>query len=141
QLADCAGTAIRNARLYDELREAHERLERSQAQLVQTERLRALGEMAAGVAHDFNNLLAVILGRAELLQRRATDPEVGRGLEAVRRAAQDGADTVRRIQEFTRTRQTRPFGRVDILSVVREVIELTRPRWQEEEQRHGMHYE
>ena len=141
QLADCAGTAIRNARLYDELREAHERLERSQAQLVQTERLRALGEMAAGVAHDFNNLLAVILGRAELLQRRATDPEVGRGLEAVRRAAQDGADTVRRIQEFTRTRQTRPFGRVDILSVVREVIELTRPRWKDEAQSQGIHYD
>jgi len=141
QLADYAGTAIRNARLYDELREAHERLEQSQAQLVQTERLRALGEMAAGVAHDFNNLLAVILGRAELLKRRTTDPEVVRGLEAVRRAAQDGADTVRRIQEFTRTRQTRPFGRVEILDVVREVVELTRPRWKDEAQSHGIHYD
>jgi signal transduction histidine kinase len=111
------------------------------AQLVQTERLRALGEMAAGVAHDFNNLLAVILGRAELLQRRTTDPEVARGLEAVRRAAQDGADTVRRIQEFTRTRQTRPFGRVEILDIVREVVELTRPRWKDEAQSRGIRYD
>jgi PAS domain S-box-containing protein len=141
QLADYAGTAIRNARLYDELREAHERLERSQAQLIQTERLRALGEMAAGVAHDFNNLLAVILGRAELLQRRTTDPESKRGLEAVRTAAQDGADTVRRIQEFTRTRQSRSFGTVDILDVVREVVELTRPRWQDEAQSRGLRYD
>jgi PAS domain S-box-containing protein len=141
QLADYAGTAIRNARLYDELREAHERLERSQAQLIQTERLRALGEMAAGVAHDFNNLLAVILGRAELLQRRTTDPESKRGLEAVRKAAQDGADTVRRIQEFTRTRQSRSFGTVDILDVVREVVELTRPRWQDEAQSRGLRYD
>ena len=141
QLADCAGTAIKNARLYDELREAHERLEHSQAQLIQTERLRALGEMAAGVAHDFNNLLAVILGRAELLQRRATDPDVLRGLEAVRKAAQDGADTVRRIQEFTRTRQTRPFGRVDLFAVVCDVMELTQPRWKDEAQSRGIRYD
>ncbi len=141
RLADYAGTAIKNAQLYDGLREAHERLEHSQAQLVQTERLRALGEMAAGVAHDFNNLLAVILGRAELLQRRTTDPESKRGLEAVRKAAQDGADTVRRIQEFTRTRQSRSFVAVDILDVVREVVELTRPRWQDEAQSRGLRYD
>src|SRR5262249_11418151 len=123
RLANYAGAAIQNARLYEELRAAHERLERSQSSLVQTQRLRALGEMAAGVAHDFNNLLAVILGRTELLMRRASDPDVTHGLELVRRAAQDGADTVRRIQEFTRTRQTRPFERVDVAEIVRETVE------------------
>ncbi len=140
RLADYAGTAIRNARLYDELREAHERLARSQEQLVQTERLRALGEMAAGVAHDFNNVLTVILGRSELLLRRAQDPDVARGLHVVRRAAQSGADTVRRIQEFTRTRRTRPFGAVNVVDVLSEVIELTRPRWKDEAQSGGIHY-
>jgi signal transduction histidine kinase len=97
--------------------------------LVRTEKLRALGEMAAGVAHDFNNLLAVIVGRAELLLRRAEEPELARGLGTIHQAALDGAQTVRRIQEFTRTRRTRPFRRVDLLDIVREVAEMTRPRW------------
>jgi CheY-like chemotaxis protein len=64
-----------------------------------------------------------------------------RDLEAVRRAAQDGADTVRRIQEFTRTRRTRSFERVDLADVAREVIELTRPRWEVEAQSRGVRYE
>ena len=141
RLANYAGAAIQNARLYEELRQAHERLERSQSSLVQTERLRALGEMAAGVAHDFNNLLAVILGRTELLIRRGSDPDTLHGLELVRRAAQDGADTVRRIQEFTRTRQTRPFERVDVAEIVRETVELNRPRWKDEAQSRGVRYD
>jgi signal transduction histidine kinase/DNA-binding response OmpR family regulator len=147
-LADQAAIAIVQAQLYGEAQrrraqaeEMAENLERSQAQLVKTERLRALGEMAAGVAHDFNNLLSVILGRAELMLRRAREPTMARDLEAVRRAAQDGADTVRRIQEFTRTRRTRAFERVDLGAVAREVIELTRPRWEPEGQSRGVRYE
>ena len=147
-LADQAAIAIMQAQLYDEAdrrRQQAERmaenLERSQEELVKTERLRALGEMAAGVAHDFNNLLAVILGRAELLLRRVREPMLVRDLEAVRRAAQDGAGTVRRIQEFTRTRRGRVFERVDLGDVVREVVELTRPRWEVEAQSRGLRYE
>ncbi len=147
-LADQAAIAIVQAQLYGEAdrrrrqaEEMAENLERSQAQLVKTERLRALGEMAAGVAHDFNNLLSVILGRAELMLRRAREPALARDLEAVRRAAQDGADTVRRIQEFTRTRRTRAFERVDLGAIAREVVELTRPRWELEGQSRGARYE
>src|SRR5919201_1322228 len=147
-LADQAAIAIVQAQLYGEAErrrrqaeEMAENLERSQGQLVKTERLRALGEMAAGVAHDFNNLLSVILGRAELMLRRIREPAVVRDLEAVRRAAQDGADTVRRIQEFTRTRRTRAFERVDLGAVAREVVEMTRPQWEREAQSRGVRYE
>lgn len=141
KLADQAAIALENARLFAELRAALEQVEASQQRIVQTERLRALGEMAAGVAHDFNNLLAVILGRAELLLARTQDPDVARALDAVRIAALDGAQTVRRIQEFTRTRRTRPFGRVDLWELLREVVELTRPRWENEAQSRGVAYD
>jgi GAF domain-containing protein/FixJ family two-component response regulator len=141
RLANHAAAALHNASLYQELREANETLERSQAQLVQIERLHAIGELASGVAHDFNNLLAVILGRAELLLARVQDANVVRGLAAIRRAAQDGANTVRRIQEFTRTRRSRPFDRVSLGDIVREVIDLTRPRWKDEAQSAGIGYD
>ena len=136
-----AAIALENARLYDQLRAALQQVMASQEQLIQTERLRALGAMAAGVAHDFNNLLAIVLGRAQHLLRRAQDPDLVRGLEAIDRAAADGAQTVRRIQEFTRTRQTRAFARVDLREVLDGLVELTRPRWKDEALSLGVVYE
>jgi len=139
--ADQAAIALENSRLYGALRAALTEVERSQQQIVQTERLSALREMAGGVAHDFNNLLAVVLGRAEMLLRRVNDPEVKRGLEIIRRAAMDGALTVRQLQEFTRVRRTRAFAAVDLEQVLHDVVEQTRPRWETEAQNHGISYE
>jgi signal transduction histidine kinase len=140
-LASQAGVAIQNAQLLDELGVALQQREASQQQMVQAERLSALGEMAAGVAHDFNNLLAVVAGRAELLLRAGQEPAVARDVQIIRQAARDGAQTVRRIQEFTRTRQTRPSGRVDVPELLRDVVELTRGRWKDEVQSLGVSYE
>jgi len=136
-----AGIAVENSRLYAELERALEGVQKSQDQLVQVERLRALGEMAAGVAHDFNNLLAVVLLRTELLLARGQAPAVAESLTMIRQAAHDGAQTVRRIQEFTRTRSTRPFGRVDMQQVLQEVVELARPRWRDQAQSRGVSYD
>jgi signal transduction histidine kinase len=140
-LASQAGVAIQNAQLLHELRATLQKLEASQQQVVQTERLSALGEMAAGVAHDFNNLLAVVVGRAELLLKAGQEPAVARDVQVIRQAAWDGAQTVRRIQEFTRTRQTRPSGRVDMGELLRDVVELTRGRWKDEAQSLGVSYD
>lgn len=136
-----AGIAVENSRLYAELERALEDVRKSQDQLVQVERLRALGEMAAGVAHDFNNLLAVVLLRAEILLARGQGPEVTESLSMIRQAAHDGAQTVRRIQEFTRTRSTRPFSPVDVRKVLAEVVELARPRWRDQAQSRGVAYD
>ncbi len=140
-LASQAGVAIQGAQRLEELRVALQKLEASQQQMVQAERLSALGEMAAGVAHDFNNLLAVVVGRSELLLSKMQEPEVMRGVQIIRQAAWDGAQTVRRILEFTRTRQTRPAGRVDLPDLLRDVVELTRTRWKDEAQSRGVSYD
>jgi len=73
-----AAQAIENARLYDQVQEhanemetALTKLQETQQQLVQQERLAAVGQMAAGIAHDFNNILAVIVLYAQLLERTA----------------------------------------------------------------------
>jgi signal transduction histidine kinase len=140
-LASQAGVAIQNARLFQELGAALQEVEASQQQLVQAERLSALGEMAAGVAHDFNNLLAVVVGRAEILLAKGQEPDVARDIEIIRKAAWDGAHTVRRIQEFTRTRQTCPATQVDIPELLRDVLELTKGRWKDEAQSRGISYD
>jgi len=113
-------------------------VEESQQRIIRSERLRALGEMAGGVAHDFNNVLAVVVGRAQLLQRQIEAPELRRQLKIIEHVAQDGAQTVRRIQEFARMRRNRPWQHVDVNEVVREVVEATRPQWSDQAQARGV---
>ena len=112
-----------------------------QEQLVRGEKLRALGELAAGVAHDFNNILGIILGRAQLLQMRVTDPDVIAGLEVIRQAAQDGGQTVRRIQQFSRTREDHAQELLQLPAIVGEVVEITRGKWKHESERRGVKVE
>jgi GAF domain-containing protein/CheY-like chemotaxis protein len=133
-----AALALRNARLFEERGRAYSELASAQDQLVRTEKLRALGEMASGVAHDFNNLLASILGRAQLTLQRLQDPQLRKWIQVIERAALDGAQTVRRLQEFTRTRRDQPFIAVDINEVVREALEITQSRWREETRSRGI---
>lgn len=130
--------AIANAGLYADLRKAFEELRATQSQLVQSAKLNALGEMASGVAHDFNNMLAAILGRTQLMLARVEDAEMRRSLELIEQTAQDGAQTVRRIQEFTRVRMDEALDEVDLHRILLDVVELTRPSWQTQAKARGM---
>ena len=139
--ADQASIALENSRLYSELRAALEEVEASQQRIVQTERLRALGELAGGVAHDFNNNLAVILGRVELLLAQVRGRDARRQLQVVQKAALDGARTVRRIDEFTRRTPVRHLCPVSPNRVVEEIVQLTRPRWEADAEAEGISYD
>jgi signal transduction histidine kinase/CheY-like chemotaxis protein len=133
-----AALACASARLFEERARAYSELAAAQDQLVRTEKLRALGEMASGVAHDFNNLLASILGRAQLTLQRLQDPQLRKWLQVIERSALDGAQTVRRLQEFTRIRRDQPFVAVDLNEVVRGALEITQSRWREETRSRGV---
>ena len=103
--------------------------DRIREQFSQMEKLSALGELASGVAHDFNNTLSGILGRAQLLQRTDDPEKISRGLEIIIKTAEDGAKTVKRIQDFARQRRDHNFELVSIDQILMDASEITRPRW------------
>ncbi|MBL7190971.1 GAF domain-containing protein [bacterium] len=114
-----------------ELKQLQQKMERSA-------RLRALGEMAGGVAHDFNNVLGAILGRAQLLSRQTDDPLLIEGLQVLEKAAEDGAVTVKRIQNFTRIRTSEKFEPVNLNELVEESLNITRVHWRENPDAQGI---
>jgi signal transduction histidine kinase len=128
-------------RLSEGLQQAYNELRRTQQTIVQQERLRALGQMASGIAHDVNNALAPIVGYTELLLSTLPDlPENARRfLRTINQAGDDIARIVARMREFYRRRSDdEALAKVDVNSIVEEVVELTRPRWRDDSQRHGV---
>jgi signal transduction histidine kinase/CheY-like chemotaxis protein len=105
--------------------------ERIREQFSQMEKLSALGELASGVAHDFNNTLAGILGRAQLLLRTNDPEKIRKGLNIIVKTAEDGAKTVKRIQDFARQRRDHGFELVSIDQILADASEITRPRWKD----------
>jgi PAS domain S-box-containing protein len=110
--------------------------------LHQSEKLAALGQLAGGIAHDFNNLLQAILGYTQLMRHNPANVDyVTRSLGVVEAAAIDGAETVRRIQQFARLRPEEQFVAVDVNQIVSDAVAITRPRWDEKHARgrHPLH--
>ncbi len=136
-----AGVAIRNARLYEDLSVAHQRLAQSQEKIVAIERSRAVGQMSLGLTHNFNNLLMIIQGRAELLRANPQATELGRGLDAIAEAARRGARLIRRLQRFADPESTRASGAVSLREVLEDVVALARPTWRDEAEHRGVAYE
>ena len=107
-------------------------------QLLQAEKLRALAEMASGVAHDFNNALAAILGNTQLLLYTVQDEKLKETLKTIEKVTKDSAQTVRRLQDFTRKKVHEELYNVDINAVVKDSIEITKPKWKDEAQSRGI---
>jgi len=136
-LASQAAVAIERARHFEDLQKAYQSLKDTQTHLVESERLNAVGQLAAGVAHDFNNLLTGVLGQAELLKMdlAASPPAIEssrKRAELLETLALQGAAAVRRMQDFTRIRKDTPSGAVDLNAVMRTAVEVTRGKWKDE---------
>jgi signal transduction histidine kinase len=122
------------------LRETRERLATVEEERSRIQSLASLGELAAGVAHDLNNALNPVVAFAELIQEHSNQPErVQMYADRILLAARGGAETVRRIQRFTRRRLGElPFEPISVSSMISEVIDLTRPSWSKREKEVGI---
>ncbi len=110
-------------------------------QHVHSEKLAALGTLAAGVAHNINNVLAAIVARTDLLLRQAQEADLKRWLNSIQQSALDGASTVRRLQDFARTETPESMIPVDVNRVVTEVLQFTQARWKDEAELRGIKIE
>ena len=98
-----------------------------QKQLIQAQKMDAIGKLTGGIAHDFNNLLAAVLGGIGLIERRADLSDEDRKILAMtRRAADQGSELVGRLLAFARRQQLQP-ARIDIRSLAQSVTELLAP--------------
>ena len=105
----------------------------AQARAARSDKLRALGELAAGVAHNLNNSLTVIQGRAQLLlMRNSADQGNKKSLEVITQAVGDCSQTLRRLLDFSRRESTRHAMPVDLSELISSSVEIAQPKWQAE---------
>lgn len=139
-LCEHVSLAAHQARLRQHLQRAYDDLRRTQHALMQQERLQALGQMASGIAHDINNALSPIVGYADLLliEKERLPERVRHYLQMIKTSSLDIAHIVARMREFYRQREEQEILLpVNVAEVVRQVVELTRPRWRDMPQQHG----
>lgn len=125
-LANQFAPVIENFRLLEMARQEVEENKRLQEQLVQSQKMEAIGRLSAGVAHDFNNLLSVILGYSSLLMAKyGSDEQLSRYLGDIRDAGNRAAALTRQLLAFSR-QQVMEAKVIDLNAVVEEVDKMLR---------------
>lgn len=118
---------MENMRLYGDLKAALEQLQAAQAQIVQAEKLSALGRVVSGVAHEINNPLMVILGYADILREDAPNPEIAEVAERIYSQAERAGNIVRHLLAFARSHRT-ALKPTNLRKVIEETLESTTRR-------------
>jgi signal transduction histidine kinase len=130
-LVDLVAAALNKAARVDELRRAYDELRASQEALLRTEKLRALGQMAAGVAHDLKNILNPISLHCQVIGRAASRGDldsVKEGVEDAKLVVRRGVETVERLREFSRQTPDAKLQSADVNRLVHEARDIAKPR-------------
>jgi PAS domain S-box-containing protein len=99
-----------------------------ESQLIQAQKMEAIGKLTGGIAHDFNNLLAAVIGGLSLIEKRADlAEEQQRVLGMTKRAAEQGSELVRRLLAFARRQrlEPQPVELVSLQEAVRDLLTHT----------------
>jgi signal transduction histidine kinase/ActR/RegA family two-component response regulator len=142
-LCEHVALATHQAQLHEQLEKAYNELHQTQQAVMQQERLKALGQMASGIAHDINNALSPVVGFADLIVEAESglSDDSKRHLRYIRTAGEDIAHIVARLREFYRQRDEADSDAVFQLQpnqLVTQVVDMTRPRWRDIPQGHGI---
>jgi len=116
-------TTIEKVRLYEETCKAYEDLRRTQEQLLQSEKMSAVGQLIAGVAHELNNPLTAILGYAQLLESEGLNDRAQDYVAKMFKQAQRTHRVVQNLLSFARQRKPER-SEVDVRKVLEETLAL-----------------
>ena len=107
-------------------------------ELIRLERLRAVGELSAGVSHNLNNILTNVLGPAQLLKRKSDDPEILREVDDIVTSAIRARDLVHELHLSVRTDEEESLTPVSVDQIVQQAVQTSRPRWKDEPEAQGI---
>jgi signal transduction histidine kinase len=129
--ADLAAIAVGRASQLAKLAQANAELRASRDALARTEKLRALGQMAAGVSHDLKNILNPVSLHAQLIQRAVAKGDAAsaaRSVEELKGIIQRGVETLERLRAFSRQSPETRASQVELNKLVTEAVAIARPR-------------
>ena len=130
-LVDLAALALNKAARFAQLQRTYADLRTSREAHVRTERLRALGQMAAGISHDLMNLLSPVLLHLEIVKRASAKADlkgVDEGVAELRQAVRRGVETVERLRSFSKQAPEAAPQPADLNHLAHEAVDLSRPR-------------
>ncbi len=133
--------AAHQAQLHEALKAAYEDLRNTQQAVMQQERLRVLGQMSSGIAHDINNAISPIMLYTDSLLEKEPDlsERAKQSLRTIQQAVSDVAETVTRMREFYRQRESQTeLHAVQLNTLVLQLRDLTRARWETIPQQQGI---
>src|SRR5712692_5739290 len=111
-LGSLVALALGNARLHKELQARLQQIQDAQEEMLQSEKMLALGNLLSGVAHELNNPLCGVLGYAQLLQQTNTEPKMRKGIDVIVREGERAARIVSNLLTFARREkpERKPLG-------------------------------
>lgn len=129
-LADLTATSMGAVAQLERLEQANSELRSTRLAVARSEKLRALGEMAAGVSHDLKNLLNPLVLHLQLLQRQLKNADVGvrESLDEMATILKNGNQMLERLRQFSRQSPDVSLGAVSLDVVAEEALSIAKPR-------------
>ena len=128
-IAQETALALEKARLYAELQENLARLQETQAQLIQADKLKALGTLLSGMAHELNNPLSTIQLSLQLMKRATLPEALRKRLDVMEEETDRASRIIRDLLVFAR-RKPPERRRTDLSEVIRATLALQAPQFE-----------
>lgn len=121
------------AEVEQKVAERTQQLDVANRELLQSQKMTALGTLAAGIAHDFNNILSIIKGSAQIIEQNLDNsPKIQTRVDRIKTVVEQGAGIVKAMLGFSR--ESGQQGRYDLNSVVEDTTKLLGDRFLHEVQ-------